>query len=244
MNAGRAMHPFFIALLICCLATTATAAEGNLSGNSFRDAKKLLSRQVYSDHHLTFYAGCNYDAKGRINAGSCGYTPRKNSKRGQRIEWEHIVPAWAFGHALQCWQHASCNSNSGKSYKGRRCCRDSNAAFRAMESDMHNLVPAIGELNGDRSNFRYGMIAGEARHYGTADFEVDFRHSLAEPAPIIRGDIARTYFYMEKTYGLRLSDKQRRLFEIWDREDPVDGWERQRNERIAAIQGNRNPFIR
>jgi len=29
------------------------------------------------------------------------------------------------------------------------------------EADMHNLVPAIGEINGDRSNYPYGNIRGE-----------------------------------------------------------------------------------
>jgi len=28
----------------------------------------------------------------------------KNLKRASRIEWEHIVPAWFFGHNLDCWK--------------------------------------------------------------------------------------------------------------------------------------------
>jgi deoxyribonuclease-1 len=53
--------------------------------------------------------------------------------------------------------------------------------------------------------------------------------------PSVRGDIARTYFYMHKTYGLPLSDKQRRLFDVWDKADPLTDWEQQRNARIGAI---------
>lgn len=233
---------FLILIALIGLLPGLALAAGNESGNSFSRAKKELAR-VYDDRRITFYAGCEYGKKGHVNGKSCGYTPRKNENRGRKIEWEHVVPAWAFGHALQCWQNSLCSNAKGKPYKGRKCCGKIDAKFEAMESDMHNLVPAIGELNGDRSNFRYGMISGESRVYGRVDFEVDFKYKVAEPADAVRGDIARTYFYMEKTYGLKIGKKNRRLFEIWDRQDPVDGWELERSRRIAAIQGNSNPFV-
>jgi deoxyribonuclease-1 len=40
------------------------------------------------------------------------------------------------------------------------------------------------------------------------------------------------------------SDKNRKLFEAWDREDPVDDWKRERARRIEQIQGNPNPFVK
>src|SRR5207245_1665212 len=40
-----------------------------------------------------------------------------------------------------------------------------------------------------------------------------------------------------------LSRSNQKLFAAWDKEDPVDDWERERARRIEAIQGNRNPFI-
>lgn len=112
-----------------------------------------------------------------------------------------------------------------------------------MESDLHNLVPAIGEINGDRSNYSFAMLEGEVRRYGSCDFEVDFKARKVEPAPRIRGDIARTYFYMRKQYGLKISKKQSQLFEAWSKLDPVDEWEVVRNNRIRAIQGNANAYI-
>ncbi|WP_087107254.1 endonuclease [Halomonas citrativorans] len=36
---------------------------------------------------------------------------------------------------------------------------------------------------------------------------------------------------------------QQQLFEAWNRMDPVDEWELERNRRIAAIQGNGNPYV-
>ncbi len=151
------------------------------------------------------------------------------------------MPAHAFGNTLECWREPVCVDNKGKRYKGRKCCEKVSTAFRVMQADMYNLVPAVGELNGDRSNYHYGIISGENRKYGACDFEIENR--IAEPKEDIRGDIARTYFYMEHTYGVKISDKQRKLFQIWDKEDPVSSWERLRAERIRAIQGNTNIFV-
>ncbi|MDQ6991920.1 MAG: endonuclease [Mariprofundus sp.] len=207
-----------ISILLLFMSITAHSA-------SFSHAKKVLQNKVYQDHRETFYAGCRYSKKKRVNWKSCGYSPRKSSKRGKRIEWEHIVPAWAFGHQRQCWQHG-----------GRRNCRKNDPVFKAMEADMMNLVPAIGELNGDRSNFRYGMIAGEHRAYGQVDFEVDFKLKRSEPRPEVRGDIARTYFYMQRTYGLRISSSQHKLFAAWKKQDPISAWEIERTRRISHLQ--------
>ncbi len=40
-----------------------------------------------------------------------------------------------------------------------------------------------------------------------------------------------------------LSRSNQKLFDAWNKEDPVDDLERERARRIEAIQGNRNPFI-
>lgn len=40
---------------------------------------------------------------------------------------------------------------------------------------------------------------------------------------------------MKKTYGVRISDKQRKLFEVWNKQDLVSDWERLRASRIEKI---------
>jgi len=195
-----------------------SSAQGNNSGNSFSKAKKVLLKQIYADHRITFYAKCKYNAKKRVDWSSCGLTPRKQPKRAARVEWEHVMPAWEFGHQLQCWHKSTYINRKGvkKKINARKNCVKTEPAFVRMESDMHNLRPAVGELNGDRSNYRYGMIQGENRAYGQrVDFEVNFKQRVAEPAPDVRGDIARTYYYMEKEYGVRIGKKQQRLFNAW-----------------------------
>lgn len=203
---------------------------------SFSRSKYNLAKKVYTDYKTSFYSGCRfrqYNGKLVHVKSSCGFKPRKNAKRAERIEWEHVVPAWVFGHQLKCWQDG-----------GRAHCRDSNKQFRQMEADMHNLVPAIGEINGDRSNYGFGMISGEDRPYGRLiNMEIDFSNRRAEPREEVWGDIARSYLYMRDKYGFRLSNEDERLFAKWNNNDPVDRWEKQRNERIAQIQGNDNPYV-
>jgi deoxyribonuclease-1 len=99
------------------------------------------------------------------------------------------------------------------------------------------------ELNGDRSNFRYGMIAGLATNYGQCDFKVDFAARRAEPKADKKGDVARIYFYMRDRYGLTISRQQTQLFTAWDKMDPPDALEQQRDQRITKIQGNSNCYV-
>ena len=112
-----------------------------------------------------------------------------------------------------------------------------------MEADLHNLAPAVGELNGDRSNLAYGVIEGEHRVYGDCDFEVDRGAMIVEPAHGIRGDVARVWLYMSDTYGIELSAQDRIMFNDWTKNDPPDEWEVKRNKRIREVQGNDNPFV-
>lgn len=202
---------------------------------SLSKAKRIASAMIYQDHQSTFYCRCDYDTDEKINSvdlASCGYQPRKNEGMAKRVTWEHVVPAWHFGHQRQCWQNG-----------GRKNCRKHDPVFRQMENDLHNLVPAIGETNNDRSNYKYGMIEDETRQYGRCDFEVDFKARTAEPADAIRGDIARIYFYMRDEYPLRISRQQTQLFDAWAKLDPVDQWECEKNRRVGQIQGNLNPYI-
>lgn len=200
--------------------------------NNFRQAKVVAS-QINADAP-DFYCGCTISwqgKKGVPDLKSCGYSVRKNANRAGRIEWEHVVPAWEFGHQRQCWQEG-----------GRKnCAKD--PVYRRIESDLHNLQPAIGEVNGDRKNFQYSQWNGGEQPYGQCAMKVDFKQKLAEPPARARGAIARTYFYMRDRYQLRLSRQQTQLFSAWDKLYPVSVWECERDSRIAQVQGNHNPYV-
>lgn len=200
---------------------------------SFDQSKKIL-KNIYTDHQTTFYCGCSYTYENQgnmIERKSCGYVPRNaTTKKGnlnervRRIEWEHVMPAENFGKHLPCWREG-----------GRKACQK-DPVFQKMEADMMNLVPAIGELNGDRSNYRYGANEPKIGQYGQCNFEVDFEANRAYVRPEIRGDIARIYFYMSEKYNINLSKQERQMMEAWDKLDPIDEWEKERIQRIKKYQ--------
>jgi deoxyribonuclease-1 len=230
-------------IIVLLLTSSPPIFAQNTTIDSFNHAKKLLT-QVFMGHETTFYCGCAYTGN-EVNIASCGYQPKKDLDRAKRLEWEHVVPAEAFGQSFKEWRegHPACVDSKGKSFKGRNCARKMAMQFRYMEADLYNLQPAIGEVNGLRSNYSMEMIPGEKRAFGACDVEIENRK--IEPRPEIRGDIARTYLYMEWAYpghGI-ISRSNQKLFEAWHKEDPVDDWERERARRIEGIQGNRNPFI-
>lgn len=197
-----------------------------------REARKIYTHELPA---ISFYCGCDINTqrkKWTIDFNSCGYQVRKQKRRAERVEWEHIVPAWEFGHQLQCWQHG-----------GRKNCGKTSANFKMMESDLHNLVPSVGEINGDRSNFRFSQWNAKPNQYGQCSMMVDFKDRKVEPPARARGQIARTYFYMQKQYGLKISPSQMKLFKAWDKIYPVSQLECVRDTTIANKQGNHNPFV-
>jgi len=204
-----------------------------LNAESFEQSKNIL-KQIYKDKQTTFYCNCNYsfEKKGNmIDRKSCGYMPRNATtkkgnanERARRIEWEHVMPAENFGKHLPCWREG-----------GRKACQK-DPVFQKMEADMMNLVPAIGELNGDRSNYRYGANEPKIGQYGQCNFEVDFEADRAYVRPEIRGDIARIYFYMSEKYNINLSKQERQMMEAWDKLDPMDMWEEEKIKKIHEYQ--------
>lgn len=229
--------------------TATKTTPGNLPNtpSTFTAAKKVLYDQVYADHRVTFYCGCAYSPDRQIDLASCGLTALADKPRAQRIEAEHLFPAAMFGNFRPCWRSPgdfpACAKSDGRTLSGRACCQRVDPVFEAAHNDLMNLVPAVGEVNGKRSDFNWGMIPGEPRVFGACNFEVDSGIRRVEPPENIQGDIARTMFYMADTYGFNLSRQDEQLFTAWSRQDPPDAWEIERTRRIAAIQGQGNRFV-
>ncbi len=209
--------------------------------DSFVQAKTLSKNEVYLDQPQqgegTLYCGCQWEwvgkSGGRVDLASCGYQTRKQASRAERIEWEHIVPAWVFGHQRQCWQNG-----------GRKNCVSSDPVFQKMEADMHNLAPSIGEVNGDRSNFSFGQLSSNTPYpYGACRSRVDFKQKIFEPRNEVKGQVARVYFYMHDRYNLSMSRQQQQLLIAWNNQYPPNDWEIKRDQRIAKVMGHHNLFV-
>ena len=182
--------------------------------NDYQQARQLFWRQLYSTSGETLYCGEKFVSDSR-----------------SELNVEHVFPmSWAI-NGLDCGV--------------RQQCRDSSAYFNKIEADLHNLYPARREVNYARGSFRFGLIDGESRRFGqSCDFEVSKRKRVVEPRIAVRGDIARAMFYMAYQYAdLRIFKRQQKLLLRWHQDDPPSDAERLRNNKIAQLQGNRNPFI-
>lgn len=240
-----------ITLILAFLPTFALGEPPLNPLSSFAKAKIVARDVIYADNRKDFYCGCDYTpnktgTSGVIDPTGCGYSPRKNKARGKIVECEHVMPAAIFGSNRMCWSKglAECVKSDGTKFKGRACCAKADEVFQKMEADLHNLTPAVGELNGDRSDKPYGEVAGEPREYGACNFEIGGSPKVTEPPDSVKGDAARIWLYMSSTYGVKLSTSQRKMLEEWSKSDPVDQWERLRDTRVWAAQGNRNPFVK
>ncbi len=98
--------------------------------------------------------------------------------------------------------------------------------------DLHHIRPTNPSENSARGNKKYGVSSG-----------------FYEPRDEVKGDIARIIFYLMVRYKeadnytfKSVAESKEMLFE-WHKLDPVDNFEKNRNEETYKIQGNRNPFI-
>ena len=135
-----------------------------------------------------------------------------------------------------------------------------------MVSDIFNVYPTDGKVNGERSNYPYGEV-GTATYTSIngsklgSSSSVDYTGIVFEPIDEYKGDFARTYFYMATRYAglceswiaganviystanLGFTTYAKNLFLKWSRQDPVSAKEIMRNNAAYGIQNNRNPFI-
>jgi len=232
------MYTLIRHLLLLPLLLLASACSIQEPPQTFDQARQALRDYVYYDRNDDgdFYCSCDWqwttNTGGQVDLLSCAYEIRSQATRAQRIEWEHVVPASALGQNRQCWRNG-----------GRDNCNRTDPVFNRMEANLHNLVPSVGEVNGDRSNYRFAEIVGEPSDYGACQFEVDTRQRLAEPDDAVKGQIARIYFYMHDYYQLPLSHQEQQLYVRWHQQFPVSEWELERDRRIARLMGHNNPYV-
>jgi len=111
-------------------------------------------------------------------------------------------------------------------------------------ADGHHLRAAQKNENSSRGNKSFDDIDGAL----TSNTE------FYEPPTSAKGDIARSLMYMAVRYnGLTINEEagvtgSKSIGKLstllkWHKEDPVDDFEKNRNNQIAQWQNNRNPFI-
>ncbi len=242
LNEQKKMRAITTLLIILTIAPSVLAA--NQEVQSFNKAKKLLEKQVYSEHRITLYCGAIFDTKKKVTAPK-GFTTTKYVKRAKKVEWEHVVPAENFGRTFSEWRdgHKLCVNSKGKAFKGRRCAEKVNTEYRYMQADMFNLYPVIGAVNALRSNYNFTMLPNAKSDFGSCAIKIDNRK--AEPPEAARGQVARTYLYMESAYKrYKMSKSQRQLMSAWDKMHPVNAWECARAKKITSLQQSENMIVK
>jgi deoxyribonuclease-1 len=210
----------------------------------FRAAKEHL-RSFYAERAATtLYSSCAL-VGGEVDFTRC-CVARETAKR-PAVEWEHVVPAATFGGSLPEWRegHPRCQKR-GKPFRGRKCARRASKRFKALEGELHNLFPEVGDVNGARGDTPMGLVVGAGtRHRDLQSCGLRFGDGVVEPRREVHGDVARAYLYMSAAYpdAVVLTVELRALLERWHSEDPPDDLERARNRMIRDTQGNTNPWI-
>lgn len=230
-----------LAVYLLALAAYFMPAHAFGQARNFAESKKTLKKKLDLYDNKTLYCGCDVTAKS-VSLGSCGYKIQSDAKRANRMEFEHVVPAHAFGQSFLEWRVGTPEcAKKGKGFKGRKCAA-TNAEFAKMEADVYNLFPEIGELNGLRSNYSMAELPGAPKRFGKC--LVKLEDGKFEPSNEAKGVVARTYLHMESKYPGRgiVSNKNRKLFEAWDKMYPVSKLECARWKALKPIAGYEHLF--
>ncbi len=221
-----------------------TATGATLKTALYNLISKNFSSVGY-DNLWSAYATTDVDEDGYIVDMYSSYQHEPPSKgqnsysyEGAGINREHVTPQSIF-------KSTGANSN--------------------LKSDLFNVYPTDGYVNNRRDNYPHAEVksatytSSNGCMLGTSDVD-GLSGSVFEVPDQWKGDIARSYFYTvtcyqnyvssfasfstfsKNTYP-SLSSWAVDLYLEWNDLDPVDDWERERNEKVYAKQGNRNPFI-
>ncbi|MCC9289429.1 endonuclease [Pseudomonas aeruginosa] len=83
---------------------------------------------------------------------------------------------------------------------------------------MHYLAVSVGEVNADRSNFRYGVSPSTRMLYGACATRTDLQQRVTDPRDQVKGAVGRIYYYMHDRYALSMSRAQQQMLMAWDRQ--------------------------
>lgn len=227
--------------LLAALRNEASSAMNPLFYNAARDAMYAVGG--IDDHNgriEAIYTGRTVDTDGsRVPSGNC-----------QRIDGSSSNCAFNTEHVF-AQKHL------------RDAFGDGSTMFNTSQGDIHHLFPSDAQSNQERGNFDFGN--SDCLQQGNCAFNEESQLGLPvggtgptrcpsgvssgedlcvfQVRPERRGDIARAIFYMSMRYELPFSAAMEADLRGWHASDPPDARERERNDRIEAAQGNRNPFV-
>lgn len=155
--------------------------------------------------------------------------------------------------------------NSGSGWNREHVWAKSRGDFgtsMGVGTDVHNLRASNIQVNDDRSNHSFDYCISGCTSTWNNKHKITDNHGIFEPRDEDKGDVARIIFYMDVRYegdngepDLEMSENTQAWYGkspyhgvkstllAWHKQDPVDEFERNRNDIIYQFQNNRNPFI-
>lgn len=115
-----------------------------------------------------------------------------------------------------------------------------------QKSDLHHLFPTDSQMNSKRSALRFGYVTESIEPLKCPQnklgrqTEGDFIFEVPDSQ---KGNTARAIFYFATRYQMRISPPEEQALREWNKKDPVDQEEIDRNNMIEEAQGNRNPYV-
>ena len=117
-----------------------------------------------------------------------------------------------------------------------------------QKADLHHLFPTDSKANSTRGNYEFAEVTKNQNLKNCPESKsgpsvTSGGSNFFEPPTKHKGNVARALFYFSVRYKISISQDQEEYLRRWNHLDPVDEEEIARNNAIAKIQGNRNPFI-
>lgn len=111
-------------------------------------------------------------------------------------------------------------------------------------ADLHHMYITIPEARVARANLRYGdVLVAVWKQGGSRSGPSKRVVPVFEVRPEQRGDVARAVFYVATMYELEIPDAEEKILRDWSKKDRVSKEEKLRNQKVAAKQGSRNPYV-
>ena len=122
------------------------------------------------------------------------------------------------------------------------------------KTDLHHIFSTDSKVNNIRANNEFAEVdPASAKTMHCADGKSgtalpvqgasDGTEVTFEPPKGMKGAVARALFYFAARFNAGMSRQQEFYLRKWNRENPPDAQERERNEKIYQLIGTRNPFV-
>lgn len=248
-----------LTLLLAAVATTGWAISrqalvnyaASLKGLSGADLKTKLHSLMQPTKVLSYGSGSG-------STWSGFYQTDRNAETNECYN-RYSTDTYYFSSSTSAISGMNIEHSFPKSWWGG----STNNAYR----DLYNLYPCKSTVNTKKSNYPMGVVTNASIYNVDGDCKVGTGTAggstiqLWEPIDEYKGDFARSYMYMAITYsnltfqgtqGLQIMTNEdypgmkswaTTLYRQWSKQDKVTDLERDRNNAVAKIEGNRNLLV-